>query len=190
MPSLVGPAVPAGALQSLKQPDLDADGLVLRPWRESDAEAVQKAFDCPEIQRWHVRRMDSRDEAREWTAGWEKPWHDETDASWAITDEGEPVGQVGLRTISLSEGSAQLSYWVLPEARGTGVAVRAALAVTRWSFDVVGLHRMFLQHSTGNAASCRVAAKLGFRLEGTHRSAFLHADGWHDVHTHARLRTD
>lgn len=163
---------------------------MLRPWRESDAKTVKTAFDCPDIQRWHVRRMDSFDEALAWTAGWATRWDDETDASWAITDEDQPIGQVGLRTISLFEGSAQLSYWVLPEARGTGVAARAARALTQWTFDIVGLHRLFLQHSTVNLASCRVAAKLGFGVEGTLRGAILHADGWHDIHTHARLRTD
>lgn len=165
---------------------------MLRPWRESDADAVETAFDCPDIQRWHVRRMDSHNEAIAWTAGWKTRWDNETDASWAITgnDEDQPIGQVGLRTISLFEGSAQLSYWVLPAARGTGVAVRAALALTQWTFDVVGLHRVFLEHSTANTASCRVASKLGFDVEGTQRGALLHADGWHDAHTHARLRTD
>lgn len=160
MPYLVNPSLPAGTLRALEQPGLGVDDrLALRPWHESDATAVKAAFGCPDIQRWHVRRMD--------------------------TD-----GQVGLRTISLFDGSAQLSYWVAPEARGSGVATRAALALTRWTFDVVGLHRVFLQHSTANLASCRVAAKLGFGVEGTLRSAVLHADGWHDMHGHALLRTD
>jgi ribosomal-protein-alanine N-acetyltransferase len=78
----------------------------------------------------------------------------------------------------------------MPEARGKSVAVRAASTLTRWSFDVLRLHRVFLLHSTANNASCRVAGKLGFPLEGTLRGAMRHADGWHDVHTHARLRTD
>ena len=33
----------------------------------------------------------------------------------------------------------------------------------------------------------RVAAKAGFTAEGTLRSALLHADGWHDMHLHARV---
>lgn len=191
MPGLVSPARPAGSLQSLTQPRIEVDDrLVLRPWRESDAKAVQTAFDCPEIQRWHVRRMDSLAEALAWIAEWTARWDNEKDASWAITDDDQPIGQVGLRAISLFEGSAGLSYWVLPEARGKEVAVRAARALTRWTFDVVGLHRVALQHSTANLASCRVATKLGFPAEGTLRGAMLHADGWHDAHMHARLRTD
>ncbi|MFG1923270.1 GNAT family N-acetyltransferase [Cryptosporangium sp. NPDC048952] len=50
--------------------------------------------------------------------------------------------------------------------------------------------RIFLLHSTGNSASCRVAHAAGFPMEGTLRGYLLHADGWHDVHSHARLSTD
>lgn len=190
MPALVNPAVPAGSLQGLTQPRIEVDDrLVLRPWRESDAKTVRAAFDCLAIQRWHVKRMDSLDEARGWIASWAPQWDSEKNASWAITDADRPIGQAGLRAIALFEGSAELSYWVLPEARGKGVAVRAARALTQWGFEL-GLHRVVLQHSTANAASCRVAAKLGFPLEGTLRSALLHADGWHDAHVHARLHTD
>jgi len=192
MPYLVEPALPAGTLRALAQPDLDVDDrLSLRPWRADDAPVVKAAFDCPDIQRWHVRRMDGDDEARAWITGWAARWAAEVDTSWAVVDPADqPVGQVGLRTVSLVEGSAQLSYWVLPDARGSGVAVRAALTVTRWTFDVLGLHRVFLQHSTANRPSCRVATKLGFSFEGTSRGSIRHADGWHDVHTHARLHTD
>jgi RimJ/RimL family protein N-acetyltransferase len=35
-----------------------------------------------------------------------------------------------------------------------------------------------------------VAAKAGFDLEGTLRSAMRHPDGWHDMHLHARLAGD
>ncbi len=116
-------------------------------------------------------------------------WDDETDASWAIVDDRDdhPMGQVGLRAISLFEASAALSYWVLPDARGAGVAMRAAKVLTQWAFDVVRLHRVSLEHSTANLASCRVATKLGFEVEGTLRGAARHADGWHDMHMHARL---
>ena len=192
MPLLVGPALSAGSLRALGQPHLGIDDrMALRPWREGDAATVMAAFACPDIQRWHVRRLDTHDESLAWIAGWATRWDNETDASWAIVDgHDQPIGQVGLRTLSLFEASAALSYWVLPDARGAGVAVRAADAVTRWAFDVVRLHRVSLEHSTANPASCRVAARLGFGVEGTRRGAARHADGWHDMHEHARLRTD
>jgi RimJ/RimL family protein N-acetyltransferase len=192
MPLLVGPALPAGTFSARDQPRIDVDDrLVLRPWVAADAAVVRDVFADPAVQRWHVRRLDTDDEARDWVAAWDRRWTAETDASWAVAgrDGDRAVGQVGLRTVSLFEGVAQLSYWVAPAHRGTGVAVRAARALTAWGFGV-GFHRLFLQHSMVNGASCRVAAKAGFPLEGTLRGGLRHADGWHDTHLHARLRTD
>jgi len=191
VPLLITPALPAGSLRGDGQPLLAAGDLTLRPWRPGDAAAVREAFDCPSIQRWHVRRMDGDAEARAWIDGWAGRWAAESDASWAVVDPDDRVaGQVGLRTVNLFEADAQVSYWVVPAARGKGVAGRAVEALTRWAFDGVGFNRLTLLHATANQASCRVATRAGFRLEGELRRAMLHADGWHDVHLHALLRTE
>jgi RimJ/RimL family protein N-acetyltransferase len=192
MPVLVDPALPAGTLRDSVQPWLTVDGeLRLRPWGVDDAEVVRAAFGCPEIQRWHVRRLDAVDEAVEWTAQWEARWAAEEAVSWAVIDgDNNPLGQVGLRSISLVEGSAGISYWVVPAARGRGIAARAVQAVCGWAFDEVGFNRLDIQHSVGNHASCKVAGQSGFVAEGTLRQAIQHADGWHDWHVHGRLRTD
>jgi [ribosomal protein S5]-alanine N-acetyltransferase len=189
MPLLVAPALPVGSLAAQEQPHLPVrPGLALRPWRDDDAPAVRAAFGCPAIQRWHVRRLDSDDEARSWTVQWADRWRDETAVSWAIVgDDDRPVGQVGLRGVLLTEASAHVSYWLLPAARGRGVATDALHAMTRWSFTRAGLHRLTLEHSTANAASCRVATRAGFAVEGVARGSMRHADGWHDMHVHARL---
>jgi RimJ/RimL family protein N-acetyltransferase len=107
-----------------------------------------------------------------------------------VVDTSEVVGQVSLRRLVLHEGLAEVSYWVLSAARGRRVAPRALSAVTAWSFAALGLHRVELYHSTSNAASCRVAQRAGFAAEGTKRGEVRHADGWHDMHIHARLDTD
>jgi len=58
---------------------------------------------------------------------------------------------------------------------------------SRRAFDEIRLHRLEIVHAVENMASCRVADKAGFALEGTLRSAMLHADGWHDMHLHAAI---
>ena len=68
-----------------------------------------------------------------------------------------------------------------------GLATTALDVLTSWCFDDLGPHRFELRHSVLNEASCRVADKAGFEFEGTTRSQLLHADGWHDMHPHARL---
>ncbi|GAA1576308.1 GNAT family N-acetyltransferase [Kribbella hippodromi] len=191
MPLLVEPALPPGTLRDAAQPRLTADGLVLRSWRRGDAAAVRTAFTCPDIQRWHVRRLDTLDEAAEWVGQWTDGWDAETAASWAVADaDDQPLGQVGLRGISLAEGSASVSYWVAPAARGRSVAVRSVNALSDWAFRTIGFNRLNVSHSTANTASCRVAERSGYRLEGTLRQAIKHADGWHNWHIHGRLHTD
>ncbi|MEU0096626.1 GNAT family N-acetyltransferase [Kribbella sp. NPDC006257] len=192
MPLLVEPAMSAGSIRGDGQPHLTTnDGLVLRPWREPDSAMVQEAFGCPEIQRWHVRRLDSLDEATEWTGQWQERWEAEAAASWAIVDgDDQPLGQVGLREISLDEGSAGISYWVTPKARGNNLAARSVQAMSDWAFGEIGFHRLNIHHSTANTASCRVAERTGYPHEGTLRQAIKHADGWHDWHLHGLIAAD
>ncbi|WP_245572665.1 GNAT family N-acetyltransferase [Actinokineospora enzanensis] len=187
---LVTPAHPTGTFRALDRPTLRVGDLVLRPWRPGDADAVLTAFRDPAIQRWHVRRFDDPAEALAWIDSWTGRWAAEEAGSWAVVDPDDQVlGQVGLREIDLVDASAMVSYWTLPAARGKAVAARATLTLVEWAFEV-GFHRVNLEHSTANRQSCRVAEKAGFIAEGTRRGSIRHADGWHDMHLHARLRTD
>jgi RimJ/RimL family protein N-acetyltransferase len=191
MPTLIPPHLPAGTIAAREQPALTAaGGLLLRPWKLTDAAAVVAAFSDPDIQRWHVRRADSEAEAGRWITQWQSQWRAETDAQWAIVHAGtgELLGRSSLRDIHLDEGWAECAYWTVPAARGCGVAPRALAALAEWAFDVIGFHRLALAHSTANEASCRVAQKSGFTAEGTQVSAVRHVDGWHDMHVHARVR--
>ncbi|GAB2578330.1 GNAT family N-acetyltransferase [Kribbella endophytica] len=177
----------AGTLRDLEQPELPG----MRPWLDGDATAVREAFGDPGTQRWHVLRIDDDAEALQWIAQWPGRWAAEEAASWAIVSgDGQAVGQIGLRGIDLYEAKAHLSYWVLPAARGRGLAGRAVGTLTEWAFTKLGLHRLSIEHSVHNVDSCRVATKAGFPLEGTLRGSMLHTDGWHDAHSHARLAGD
>lgn len=189
MPSLTAPVVPAGSLSTAAQPVLQADDLVLRPWQEADGDVLMTAFADPAIRQWHARSVESRQEAAELIASYNRAWRNETAAHWAIAGP-DVIGRVAFRTIDLAEGCAEIGFWVTPAARGRGAAVRAAVALSNWALDDLGLHRLDLHHSVANNASCRVAQKAGFAYEGIRRSACLHADGWHDMHQHARIQGD
>ncbi|MER6714204.1 MULTISPECIES: GNAT family N-acetyltransferase [unclassified Streptomyces] len=193
MPLLIGPVLTAGTLTRRPQPTLPADGgLLLRPWRAEDAPAVYEVFQDPVMHQWHARTADSEAETAGWIRDWHRAWEEEREAQWAVVDAGSGalLGRVALREMRLDDGTAEVAYWTVPEARGRGVAARATTALTRWALDEVGFHRLELLHAVRNAASCRVAARTGFALEGTKRSSALQPDGWHDMHLHARVRGD
>ncbi|MDG9727287.1 MULTISPECIES: GNAT family N-acetyltransferase [unclassified Streptomyces] len=193
MPYLTSPVLPAGTLSRTPQPTIPTgDGLLLRPWRTEDVPAVHAAFQDPVMHQWHIRTADSEEEVRGWVAEWQQGWARERNVQWAVADAADDrlLGRVALREVVLGDGVAEVAYWTTAAARGRGVAARATEALAHWALDEIGFQRLELTHSVGNEASCRVAGKAGFALEGTKRSALLHADGWHDMHLHARVRGD
>lgn len=190
MPFLIPPVLTAGTFAGRPQPTLAADGgLVLRPWRAGDAPAVYEVFQDPVMHQWHARAAGSVEEAGGWIRDWHQAWDGEREAHWAVADAVSDalLGRVALRELRLCDGTAEVAYWTVPAARGRGVAARATTALTHWALDEAGLHRLELLHAVRNEASCRVATRTGFDLEGTKRSAALQPDGWHDMHLHARV---
>jgi RimJ/RimL family protein N-acetyltransferase len=188
MPKTVSPVIASQSIGSKPQPRLDGfSGLVLRPWRTEDSPRLADAFQDPAIQFWHTRTISSTAEAETLINDYAQDWRAETRANWAVVSSADDLlGRVSLNPMNLEDGEAEIGYWVHPAARGHGVAVNAVDVLTKWSFSI-GFHRLIIHHSTTNQASCSVARKAGFGLEGTKKSALLHADGWHDMHLHARI---
>jgi RimJ/RimL family protein N-acetyltransferase len=184
------PSILPGTLAASAQPVLTTPtGLTLRPWEAADAPVFLSAYDDPAIQQWHPRHPASEAQVLEWFDLYHSNWTLERGASWAVTRTGVVVGRIALGNFDLHAGIAVCAYWVLPFARGTGVAPSALSAVSTWAF-ASGFERLHLSHSTRNTPSCRAATKGGFPLEGTKRNEAPHADGRHDMHLHARIPSD
>jgi RimJ/RimL family protein N-acetyltransferase len=118
-------------------------------------------------------------------------WSD-SECSWGVFDTaGTVLGGVSIFGIDTGQGSGQVGYWTLPPARGRGVATAALKATCSWAFGQLQLHRIELFHAVDNPASCVVAQRGGFTLEGELRQSYRYHDGVRrDEHLHARLATD
>lgn len=184
--------VAAGAMRHSEQPTLTTPtGLVLRPWTDADAATVLAAFSDPSVRQFNPwRDVHTLEQAGDWITQQRTLWANESTACWAITRDRIVLGRIAVRSILLADGTGEIGYWMLANARGQGAATEATTAAARWGLHDLGLHRLVLHHSVRNPASCRVAEKAGFRWEGTERDGKLHPDGWHDMHVHARLATD
>jgi ribosomal-protein-alanine N-acetyltransferase len=101
--------------------------------------------------------------------------------AWAMTLDGRLVGQVTVGGISLgSLRSASIGYWIDERVAGRGLTTMAVAMACDHCFRVRRLHRIEIVIRPENAASLRVATKLGFRHEGM-RPDYLHIDGaWRD----------
>lgn len=147
--------------------------LVLRPWTEADVPALVTALSDPEIPRWIpvIPRPYTEADALSYVRG---EVHDLAH-TWATTVEGTPIGSIAMRTNENRVG--HIGYWCAREARGRGYTPRALRLVCRHAIDELGLGRLELVTDPDNAASQRVAEKVGFRREGVLRSHLLHPDG-------------
>jgi RimJ/RimL family protein N-acetyltransferase len=181
-------------------PELHGHGLCLRPWdpeSRADVDTWLRGLTDPEFRRWNtpLRPITDADGARESLRRGAQRDADGTGASFQIADarSGTALGHIGVNEIHPVLRRGLVGYWVLPEARGRGVATRALLLASHWAFTGLGLHRLELDHAVGHEASCRVAERCGFRPEGTIRGAIFEAgrhDAFRDAHLHARLATD
>lgn len=95
-------------------------------------------------------------------------------------DEDAVVGAVGL-VLAAAHRHAEIGYWIGRDWWGRGYATEAARAVVAYGFTELRLHRILGRHFTRNPASGRVLQKLGMRLEGTHRDAYLRFGRFEDA---------
>ncbi|MFH2072312.1 MAG: GNAT family protein [Actinomycetota bacterium] len=106
------------------------------------------------------------DEGRRHASWWEQAWEAGTARYYAIWRGDRYLGSVGISGIDLEHKTAGLGYWVRASGIGEGVATAAASAVVEAAFEDEGLQRIEVMTAVGNAASRRVAEKLGAGLEG------------------------
>ncbi|RCG26862.1 N-acetyltransferase [Sphaerisporangium album] len=146
--------------------------LLLRVWAAGDVPELIEAYRDPVMLRWtrfHVR--DERD-AGQWLEKQWKGWRDGDRLSFAVTEPDPGTGvhrlvaNVVVKGLVAGASFAEVGYWTARAARGRGVAGRALEALTTWVFEARGLEGLRLLHEVGNLASCRVARKCGYVLEG------------------------
>jgi RimJ/RimL family protein N-acetyltransferase len=149
------------------------DVVTLRPWREEDADAVYEACQDAELQFWlpALPRPYRREDALAFVRGeLELGPH-----QYAIEVDGVAVGSIGM--FVNRNRTAHIGYWCAAEARGRGVVTRALRLLTAHAFENLGVLRAELITDPDNAASQRVAEKVGYRREGVLRSSLDHPDG-------------
>ena len=146
---------------------LETERLILRPWKESDAEECFRYAKDPRvgpIAGWpaHTSVQNSREVIRDVLSAPE---------TYAIVlkETGLPVGSIGLHNNDLAEeeDEAELGYWIGVPYWGQGLVPEAARELLRHAFDDLGLARIWCGYYDGNVKSKRVQEKLGFRYQWT-----------------------
>ena len=92
----------------------------------------------------------------------EQVWQDDRVYQFVFVDKasGEVLGVAGLNREG--DDAAELHYWIRSDRAGRGLTTEACGALVDWARSELGLARLTLWAGRDNAASRRVAAKLGF----------------------------
>jgi len=100
------------------------------------------------------------------------------------------IGGVTVSNILWDCRCADLGYWVEPAHRGKGIAAWASRYLIDFCFRVLRLQRLALVIRLNNAASQRVAEKLGAQFEGVARKRIFHAQRALDAKVYAITLND
>jgi [ribosomal protein S5]-alanine N-acetyltransferase len=146
----------------MREHGLDDEVVWLREWADDDAAWYADSVRDPLIQRFTTESPAL--ESGQVLAAMARLRASDTDAGFVVCDAatGARLGNIGL---SHEGRSGEVSYWVAAEGRGRGVATRALVLFSAWSFDAVGLDELWLQVHSDNVASQQVAVRAGYRRD-------------------------
>ena len=141
--------------------------LILRPWKESDAESLYAHAKNPNVgprAGWlpHTSVENSRDIIRNVLSA---------PGTYAVVlkETGEVVGSIGIMTsrsvrksADMSDHECEIGYWIGEAYWGKGLIPEAAMALLKHAFDDLGMTAVWCGHYDGNDNSRRVQEKCGF----------------------------
>ncbi|MBG6200037.1 MAG: GNAT family N-acetyltransferase [Roseibium album] len=152
---------------------LTTEQLVLRPPEDSDFEVYKSFFSNREASRYYGGPL-RPDQAWRVLASHLGHWQLRGYGMWMIVpgESGEPVGGCGF---VWPEGwpRRELTWWLMPEARGRGIAVEASRTAIRHAYDHYGWPRAETHMSDDNIAAKRLVQKL----DGTEIAREIFPDG-------------
>ncbi len=146
--------------------------LILRAWRESDAEALYKYAQNPNIgpiAGWppHTSVENSREIIKNVLSA------EETYAV-VLKETGEAVGSIGLMTAKseihsaeMAEDEGEIGYWIGEPLWGQGLIPEAVHELLRHAFEDLQLTAVWCGYYEGNEKSKRVQEKCGFTYHHT-----------------------
>ena len=141
---------------------LETERLILRPWREEDADDLYTYASDPDVGP---------------PAGW--PPHTSVENSLEIIrtvlsapetyavclkESGKPIGSIGFHRNDLAEDDDEyeLGYWIGKPFWGQGLIPEASREMLRHAFEDLKMNRIWCGYYDGNEKSRRAQEKLGF----------------------------
>lgn len=171
----------------------ETERLSLSPVEPGLAEAIWSATEISlaELRPWMVwAALSTEETTRTFTEEAVQEWEDGTAYQFAILDDEGVIGAIGVDVPVPIRRMGEVGYWIRSDRTGRGYATEAGREMVRFGFEELGLYRLELRAGVRNAASRRVAEKMGFRSEGRLRRGCLGPQGGYDCYLYGLLATD
>ncbi len=149
---------------------LETERLILRPWREADAECLYEYAKDPDvgpIAGWppHKSIGESRDVIKNVFSAPQA-------YAVCLKTDGRPVGAAELKLkdhtdMTDRDNECELGYWLGKPFWGQGIMTEAAREMLRHGFEDLGMKIIWCGYYEGNLRSKRVQEKCGFRYQWT-----------------------
>lgn len=143
--------------------------LILRKFNESDVDALLSFRGDPEVMRFSITGPETREDIQtKYLPSCLRRYSRDGLGQWAVVrkTDGMCVGECGICAQEI-EGKKEfeISYRMRRDCWGNGLATEAARACADYGFKKAGLRRLISIIESENAASIRVAEKMGMTLE-------------------------
>ena len=174
-------------------PVLEAERILLRPMRVSDARDIFDWAKDPTVARyvlWDAHK-DVR-ESRDYSRYIRRLYREGLPSSWGIQDKQSEkiIGTIGIMAWYPDHKNCEIGYSLGRNWWGLGIMTEAVTRLTRSLFTELDLNRIEAQHDTRNPASGRVLEKCGFHREGLLRSRIVNGKETVDTVMWAALKKD
>ena len=153
--------------------------LLLRPPVDADVDAITRACQDAENQRWLTGLPSpfTRENAVRFVGETAVRGRAEgRELICAVEADGELVGMCGLHELTRGRLGPEIGYWIASWARRRGFAAEAARGLADWAF-AHGAPRAHLFTDVSHEASQGVARQAGFTEEGVVRGCLEYRDG-------------
>ncbi|MEO9968060.1 MAG: GNAT family N-acetyltransferase [Reichenbachiella sp.] len=154
---------------------IETPNLILRLFVPEEAQLLKERLDdnleimMPWIP-WAKDEPEPVDKKRERIRSWIGDFFSNKEYAYGVFEKesGDFVGSSNLFG-RRGKGTTEIGYWMDHLQTGKGYATEVTYALTKLSFEHMGIEKVLLYIDERNAASQRIPAKLGFTHEYTYR---------------------
>jgi len=150
-------------------PTLDASRLSLRWITAADTDAFYAIYSNPEVMRyWSTPPLADSKAAANLIQKIHDDWKRRAILKWGIalrTDD-QLIGSITLFNLDFNHRRSEIGYALGRPYWGNGYMHEALMAVLKYAFEVLDLHRIEADVDPRNAASIKTLERLGFQREG------------------------